>query len=148
MYSGYGHFEMGELVGAPPAKHRSRERPGRRSRPQRGPARSDGSAEAPSAANSLGLFGLTLVTCARGDLRETADGLALYQSGSATPISVPDELRGAAELEELFQAVRFGAPAVHDGRWGAATLEVCLAIHESARTSREIILERQTGHSA
>jgi phthalate 4,5-cis-dihydrodiol dehydrogenase len=33
---------------------------------------------------------------------------------------------------------------VHNGRWGEATLEVCLAIHESARTRREVVLSRQT----
>ncbi|MCA1646055.1 MAG: hypothetical protein LC797_11520, partial [Chloroflexi bacterium] len=95
-------------------------------------------------ANSLGLFGLTLVTCARGDLRESAAGLFVYQHGQLRPIPVADELRGAAELDELYQAVRFDKPIVHDGRWGEATLEVCLAIHESARTHAEVRLSRQT----
>jgi hypothetical protein len=90
------------------------------------------------------LFGLTLVTCERGDLRESAEGLYLYQHGDRHQIPVADELRGAAELEELYQAVRFQTPIVHDGRWGEATLEVCLAIHESARTTAEVFLSRQT----
>ena len=94
--------------------------------------------------NSLGLFGLTLVTCERGDLRESSDGLVMYRRGQRTDVPVEDELRGAAELEELYQAVRFGAPIVHDGRWGEATLEVCLAIHESARQGTEVQLQRQT----
>jgi len=32
---------------------------------------------------------------------------------------------------------------VHDGRWGAATLEVCLAILESAAKRKEIFLSHQ-----
>jgi hypothetical protein len=95
-------------------------------------------------ANSLGLFGLTLVTCERGDLRESSEGLFLYERGKRQTIPVEDELRGAAELQELYQAVRFGAPIVHDGRWGEATLEVCLAIHESAIHGKEVQLQRQT----
>jgi len=31
-----------------------------------------------------------------------------------------------------------------DGRWGEATLEVCLAIVESARTHADVRLSRQT----
>ena len=95
-------------------------------------------------ANSLGLFGLTLVSCAGGDLRESPDGLFLYEHGTVRSIPVADELRGAAELEELYQAVRYERPIVHDGRWGEATLEVCLAIVESARTHAEVRLSRQT----
>jgi phthalate 4,5-cis-dihydrodiol dehydrogenase len=90
------------------------------------------------------LFGLTLVTCERGDLRESPEGLYLYEHDGRHAIHVADELRGAAELEEMYQAVRFGRPTVHDGRWGEATLEVCLAIHESARTQSEVFLSRQT----
>jgi hypothetical protein len=97
-----------------------------------------------AATNSLGMFGLTLVTCERGDLRESPSGLYLYKHGEVTQIPVADELRGAAELEELYQAVRHHKPIVHDGRWGEATLEVCLAIVESARTHADVQLSRQT----
>jgi phthalate 4,5-cis-dihydrodiol dehydrogenase len=147
VYSGYGHFGMGELV--------------RRERPGPGTVATGAGDEAaakealryaggqsPSGGNSLGLFGLTLVSCADGDLRESPDGLLLYQRDRVQQIAVPDELRGEAELEELYQAVRHGQPIVHDGRWGEATLEVCIAIHESARTNREVLLERQTAVSA
>lgn len=49
-----------------------------------------------------------------------------------------------AEVEELYQAVVNHRPVFHDGRWGEATLEVCLAILESARERREIFLSHQT----
>jgi phthalate 4,5-cis-dihydrodiol dehydrogenase len=32
---------------------------------------------------------------------------------------------------------------VHDGRWAKATMEVCLAMLESAETRREVMLEHQ-----
>ena len=54
------------------------------------------------------------------------------------------ELRGEAELEGLYQAVVHDRPLSHDGRWGEVTLEVCLAIQESACTRHEVLLSRQT----
>ena len=36
-----------------------------------------------------------------------------------------------------------GKPALHDGRWGMATLEVCLAMLDSARENRDIALHHQ-----
>jgi phthalate 4,5-cis-dihydrodiol dehydrogenase len=139
VYSGYGHFSMGELLRGPqPAT------------PVKAPTQPADEASAKealryggasqTATNSLGLFGLTLVTCERGDLRESPGGLYLYQRGERRQIDVEDELRGAAELAELYQAVRHDKNLVHDGHWGEATLEVCLAIHESARTRDEIQL--------
>lgn len=131
-YSGYGHFAMDELVGRD--VHRS-------------PAVEDDVAakealrNSPTGSNSLGLFGLTLVSCERGDLRESPEGLVLYERDARRVISVADEPRGAAELEELYDAVRLGQPLTHDGEWGQATLDVCLAIHESARTGTEIQFE-------
>jgi hypothetical protein len=118
---------------------------GRRDPPDTGAADTEGADAAKRrSANSLGLFGLTLVTCERGDMRESPEGLFVYERDRVRNIPVADELRGAAELEELYQAVRFGRPIVHDGRWGEATLEVCLAIVESARTHTDVRLSRQT----
>jgi len=162
VYSGYGHFAMSELLAdhrlppTPVATHvRTAEEEaamkealryqGRNSPPRGDTADTERHDTILSrTSNSLGLFGLTLVTCERGDLRESPDGLFLYQRGQQQAIPVADELRGAAELEELYQAVRFGQPIVHDGRWGEATLEVCLAIVESARTHADVQLSRQT----
>ena len=35
-------------------------------------------------------------------------------------------------------------PLVHSGEWGKATLEVCLAVLQSARERREVTLAHQT----
>jgi predicted dehydrogenase len=47
-------------------------------------------------------------------------------------------------LQELYDAVTQDRPVYHDGRWGMATLEVCLAIMQSARERREIMLSHQS----
>ena len=68
--------------------------------------------------------------------------------GSRTEEDIISEGEGGmvqrrAELDELYNSVFHGAPLWHNGRWGMATLEVCLAIVESARTRSEVRLHRQ-----
>jgi phthalate 4,5-cis-dihydrodiol dehydrogenase len=131
VYSGYGHFAMDELTG----------REVNRSRPfEDDVAAKEALRNSAVGSNSLGLFGLTLATCEHGDLRESPEGLVLYERDARRTIPLADEPRGAAELAELHGAVRLGKPLTHDGDWGQATLEVCLAIHESARTHSEVRL--------
>jgi hypothetical protein len=49
-----------------------------------------------------------------------------------------------AELDEMYEAVTQNRPVRHDGRWGMATLEVVLAIMQSGRERREIVLSHQS----
>jgi phthalate 4,5-cis-dihydrodiol dehydrogenase len=89
-------------------------------------------------------FGLTLVSCERGDIRQTPDGLTVYGEMEKREISLPSGRRGReAEVEELYNAVVNRRRVFHDGRWGEATLEVCLAILESAEKRKEIFLSHQ-----
>ena len=89
-------------------------------------------------------FGFTLVSCQRGDIRQTPDGLFIYGEKEKREITLPAGRRGReAEVEELYAAVVHGRPVFHDGRWGAATLEVCLAMIESAKERKEIFLSHQ-----
>jgi len=90
-------------------------------------------------------FGLTLVSCEKGDIRQSADGLIVYGDEGRREIELPRGKAGReAEVDELYQAVVHDRPVFHDGRWGEATLEVCLAILESAKERREIVLSHQT----
>jgi predicted dehydrogenase len=141
VYSGYGHFEIGELT-----SRASAARPLVASAGAADEAELKEALRAPGRGQerSLGLFGLTLVSCERADLRESPTGLFVYERTGRREIAVPTELRGQAELAELYQAARHDRPPSHDGRWGQATLEVCLAIQESARTRREVELSLQT----
>ncbi len=89
-------------------------------------------------------FGFTVVSCERGDIRQTPDGLFIYGETEKREIRLPAGSRGReAEVEELYQAVVNDRPVFHDGRWGEATLEVCLAMLESAEKREEIFLSHQ-----
>jgi len=46
-------------------------------------------------------------------------------------------------VKELFDAVFNNRPLFHDGRWGQATLEVCLGILDSAKKRKEIHMTHQ-----
>jgi phthalate 4,5-cis-dihydrodiol dehydrogenase len=48
-------------------------------------------------------------------------------------------------IDELYAAVVDGKPPLHDGRWAMATLEVCLAMLQSAREGRDVVLSHQVG---
>lgn len=153
VYSGYGHFSTGEITfGRDPFA-------GARSRP-----RASSTAEEEAAKNAMGYtsgrtgtttersddgsfttFGLTLVSCEKADLRQSPHGIWVYDENGKREITLPpDEARGEAEFEELYQAVRNNVPPLHDGGWGAATHEITLAIMESGRENKEIVLTRQT----
>jgi phthalate 4,5-cis-dihydrodiol dehydrogenase len=89
-------------------------------------------------------FGFTLVSCERGDIRQTPDGLRIYGESEKREVALPPGRRGReAEVEELYNAVIHERPVFHDGRWGAATLEVCLAMIESAEKRHEVFLSHQ-----
>jgi phthalate 4,5-cis-dihydrodiol dehydrogenase len=89
-------------------------------------------------------FGFTLVSCDKGDIRQSADGLIVYGEEGKKEVALPAGKRGReAEVDELYQSIAENRPVFHDGRWGEATLEVCLAILESAKEKREIFLKHQ-----
>jgi phthalate 4,5-cis-dihydrodiol dehydrogenase len=93
-------------------------------------------------------LGLVVASCERGDLRHSAHGIYLHDDEGKhdIPVEAGREMgvsQRRAELEELYDAVILGKPLWHDGRWGMATLEVCLAIMESARERKEIRLNHQ-----
>jgi phthalate 4,5-cis-dihydrodiol dehydrogenase len=89
-------------------------------------------------------FGFTVVSCQHGDIRQKPDGLFVYGEDRKWEISIPKGRRGReAEIEELYEAVVHNRPVFHDGCWGEATLEVCLAILESAKERKEIFLSHQ-----
>jgi phthalate 4,5-cis-dihydrodiol dehydrogenase len=91
-------------------------------------------------------LGAFVVTCANADLRLVPDGIAIYLDDGVHVIAPePGSNAGGrgAVLDELYSAVAAGQPAVHSGQWGKATMEVCLAMLQSAREHREIELHHQ-----
>jgi len=93
-------------------------------------------------------MGMIVVSCERGDIRNSKFGLFVYDDDGLRDIDLmPDRAMGGGqrrtELEEFYNAIVLGQPMFHDGRWGMATLEVCLAIMQSARERKEIMLHHQ-----
>ena len=89
-------------------------------------------------------FGILLASCERGTLRQSPDGILVYDDDGHHEVPVQGSgATGIIELQELHAAVTRGVPISHDGRWGMATLEVQLAMLQSARERREIMLSHQ-----
>jgi phthalate 4,5-cis-dihydrodiol dehydrogenase len=89
-------------------------------------------------------FGLIVVSCERGDMRQSPDGILIYGEEGKKEVPIGKAVVGRqAEVAELYEAVTNGRPIFHDGRWGEATLEVCLGILQSAAERREIMMSHQ-----
>lgn len=89
-------------------------------------------------------FGLTVVSCEGGDLRQSPTGLWVETPARAWEIPLPTD-RSPREhvLDELAGLLLEGRAALHDGRWGLATLELCLSVMTSARVGRAVRLRHQ-----
>ena len=92
-------------------------------------------------------MGMAIASLDRADIRQSAYGLYIHSDEGKLEVDLEARAGGSvgrrAELEELYNSVVGGEPVWHDGRWGMATLEVCLAIMQSARERREVMLEHQ-----
>jgi phthalate 4,5-cis-dihydrodiol dehydrogenase len=91
-------------------------------------------------------LGVVIVSCEHGDIRQSPNGLYVYDDDGVREIKIA---RGASpstwylQLDELYNVVVLGQKDFHNGRWGMATLEAALAITESARTHRDVLLNHQ-----
>ena len=84
-------------------------------------------------------FGFTLASCERGALRQSPDGIFVYEKDRVSEVPCPDwEGPLKIELEDFYESVIKNKAVPHDSRWGKATLEVCLAILQSSREKREV----------
>ena len=101
-------------------------------------------AATPGGARFLSDLGLLVVSCEHGDMRQSPDGIYIYGDTGTTEVPLT-EARGAyvPELDELYSALVYGTPVLHSGRWGLATLEVCLAIMRSATAHRDVAMQHQ-----
>ena len=91
-------------------------------------------------------FGVVIASCEHADLRPLPQGVMIYGDEAARLDPSPPALqpRGAV-LDELCDAIFAAREPLHGGVWALATMEVCLAILQSAQESREIVLSHQTG---
>jgi phthalate 4,5-cis-dihydrodiol dehydrogenase len=89
-------------------------------------------------------YGLTIVSCQRGDIRQSPDGLLVYGEEGIREVPLPAGVGGRdIMMDELHQAAGKGRRPSHDGYWGMATLEVQLAVLQSSREGREVLLSHQ-----
>jgi phthalate 4,5-cis-dihydrodiol dehydrogenase len=90
-------------------------------------------------------LGILVATCEQGDIRQSQYGLYVHSDRGTQDVPLVGgggpSRRG--ELIELYEAVVLDKPVRHTGSWGMATLEVCLAIMQSAKERREIMLSHQ-----
>jgi phthalate 4,5-cis-dihydrodiol dehydrogenase len=150
VYSGYGHFSANEITFGRTPQLRSTAKSSEEEEALKNasgyvPGRGAAATATRSDESPFSTFGLTLATCEKADIRQSPKGLWIYEEGGRRELEIPpDAARGEAEFEELYQAVVNDVPPLHDGRWGAATHEITLAIMQSSREGREIALTRQT----
>ena len=162
-YGGYGHFNSAELTfgytlgGFPydPALHvntrkRIKELGGVEAEEVvKEASRYGGSAnrsieQKVSAERRQAFFGLTIVSCERGDIRQTPTGVVIHGDEGDEHIEVNggdgyNRRYGEVEVDEMYAAIQEDRPVrVHDHYWGKATLEVVLGILQSSEERREV----------
>lgn len=158
-YSGYGHFDTDEFCGWVGETGGTKDPEGHGTARRALAHAADAAAEAAakSARNYGGKghvapaqppwhehFGLVVASCERGDVRPTPQGVMVYGDERREFIALDKPpVPRAAVIDELCAAVFEGRAPLHDGRWGRATLEVCLAMLRSAREGGEVALVHQ-----
>ncbi len=89
-------------------------------------------------------FGVTLVSCEGGDIRQSPKGLFVYSEEGRVEIELPTKCSPRdLVLAEFHDAITGAAPALHDGRWGLANLEVCAAAISSSASGQDVLLKEQ-----
>jgi len=91
-------------------------------------------------------FGVVIASCERADLRPLPAGVMIYGDERAWMDELaPPGIPRAEVIDELYDAIVAGQSPVHSGEWAMATLEVCLAILESARLGKDLRAHHQVG---
>ena len=94
-------------------------------------------------------FGLTVVSCQHGDIRQSPSGLLVHGRDGQREIVLPlDKTPRDLVLNEWHEAICGEAAPVHDGRWGLANLEVCIAALASSHSGQEVMLQQQVAWQA
>jgi phthalate 4,5-cis-dihydrodiol dehydrogenase len=161
VFDGYGYFDVAELtwgIGESGRRMKNPDSVVARGRPK-GPVTATEKYAQVRAGNPYGygpgggidpasprrnpFFGLTVVSCERGVLRQHPDGIYVYGAAGRREVPVEPHRGRSSELLELVEALERDRPTLLDARWGMATTEVCLAILQSSRERREIALSHQ-----
>jgi phthalate 4,5-cis-dihydrodiol dehydrogenase len=161
-YSGYGRFDTDEFCGwiGESGRRRDPEQYGAARKQLREAATADeeealknrrayGMSAAPATSAERPLhqhFGSVIVSCEQADLRPLPHGVMIYADQERWLDALPaPEIPRAEVIDELVGAVLHGRSPLHSGESGLATMEVCLAILQSAQERKEIALTHQVG---
>jgi len=89
-------------------------------------------------------FGITIVSCEKGDIRQSPDGLLIYGDDGKYEISLAGAEQGRVrEMNEMYDSIIDDRDVFPSGEWGMATLEATVAIIESAKQRKELYLTHQ-----
>lgn len=158
LYNGHGYFSSAELTfglgssGAPASRDASRELrrtqawtrdkyseeglKARRRSPEKRPAEHGASPH-----QRWGFFGLTLVSGTHGDMRQSSEGITVYDNDGVHEHGRPDAVGGlGTDFEEFHAAVRGIRQLRYDAGWGRDTVRICEALHESSGRKTRIEL--------
>jgi phthalate 4,5-cis-dihydrodiol dehydrogenase len=150
-YSGYAHFDSDEFMGwiaesghpKDPGAHGAARKALKEDEAELKMRRNFGGADYSPAkiAPFHQHFGVVIVSCEKADLRLLPGGVMVYADGAQRleALAAPQVHRKEV-IDELYGAVVEGRAPLHDGEWAYATMQACLAILESSRTGREILL--------
>jgi phthalate 4,5-cis-dihydrodiol dehydrogenase len=148
VYNGYGRFASAELcfdIGewGFPAQSRAIAKPASIEDELR--AKAERARHAiPASAPNQPFFGLTLVSCERGEMRQSPKGLMVYTGDGKREIELPTDVSPRElVMREFHDAISGRKRAIHDGRWGLANLEVCAAAIASSERGEEVLLKHQ-----
>ncbi|HJT62988.1 MAG TPA: gfo/Idh/MocA family oxidoreductase, partial [Burkholderiales bacterium] len=82
-----------------------------------------------------------VVSCEKADLRPLPTGVMIYGDSEQRMEAVPPpEVPRVEVIDELYGAVVEGLAPLHSGESAMATLQVCLAMLESSRQGKEVLL--------
>jgi len=100
----------------------------------------------PSEAPHQPFFGLTVVSCDLGDIRQSPNGLIIDSRWGRQERVLPlDQSPRDLVVQELYATLKEGMKPIHTGAWGVANLEICEASIESSRIRAEVMLKHQVG---
>jgi phthalate 4,5-cis-dihydrodiol dehydrogenase len=150
VYSGYAHFDSDEFMGwtGELGQEKDPSRYGEARARLKGDelalknARNYGGAQFAAAEGAAHQhFGLVIASCEKADLRPLPGGVMIYGDSERRldALAPPKYPRGEV-IDELHAALVHGKPPLHSGAWAMATLNVVLALLQSAKEQREIPL--------
>lgn len=89
-------------------------------------------------------FGHILISCDQADLQPIPEGVWIHGDTQRELLTLPPpQIFRQEVVDELWAVLRLGQPALHNGAWGRATTEACLALLESAQSHTELTLRCQ-----